>query len=81
MDTQNHNPTIQEIQSTLLKASGLVAVLGYAEMARDYMTNDIKTSPAPCDYKAATDIIGELISNAQGQLEWLERGQKMEAVA
>lgn len=81
MTKRNTTPTIAEIQSTLLKASGLASVLGYAEMARDYIEDDIKTSPAPCDFKMVADLIAEKISDAQGQLEWLERGQKMEAVA
>ncbi|MEB4592991.1 hypothetical protein VSS37_18570 [Candidatus Thiothrix sp. Deng01] len=82
MATPNTTPTISEIQVTLLRASGLAAVIGYAEIARDYVNEDPKFSPAPCDFRAASEALIEVIYKAQEQLERLERGsRKMGVVA
>lgn len=66
-------PTIQDIQVTLLRASGLAAVIGYAAQAQDYIAEDKHYSPAPCDFKAAAEVLTDLIQDASAKLDTYER--------
>lgn len=70
MTTVNLNKT----RSTLLKASSVVTLMGWAAIGKEYANADHKDAPSCFDYANAARVVSDMLENVCGELEIVESG-------